>query len=432
MLNSGSFSGDCMSRTFLFGLVILPAFLYCQQDSMRLPVVSLEQLVGETLLRNPEIQAALHQMTVVAERVPQVRGLSDPELTYMREQMPGFRWPEAMMQKLELMQMFRFPSKVAAQTDLAQIQAEHAHHDHLEKINEVIGKLKSAYVELWYAQNAQVLSRENLRLLRQIAEIARTRYSVGSGPLQDALKASVEVGKAENQIVVLEQRERAAIAMIRAIVDRPPADTLGRAVLPEEPVFEASIDTLQTLALQLRPMLQHDSIVVEESRTMLALAKREYLPDLKVGVQYVTFPTGDFRGWSVIAGITLPFAPWTLAKASGRVEEATATVNRSTSAYRSSRSMVLASVRDLYAKVRSAQQRLRRYRTSLLPEARESLRASFTAYQTGKADFLMLIDADRMTIDLSMEALMARMEFEQALAELERAIGDDHIAAIMN
>lgn len=421
-----------MSRTFLFGLIFLPAFLYCQQDSIHLPVVPLELLVDEALQRNPEIQAALHQMSVVAERVPQVRGLPDPELTYMRELMPGFNWSEAMMQKIELMQMFRFPSKVAAQTDLAQIQAEHAHHDHLEKINEVIGKLKSAYVELWYAQNAESLSRDNLRLLRQIAEIARTRYSVGSGPLQDALKASVEVGKAENQLAVLDQRERAAIAMIRAILDRPAADTLGRAVLPDEPVFTPSIDTLQALALRLRPMLQHDSMVVEESRTMLSLANREYLPDFRVGVQYVTFPTGDFRGWSVIAGITLPFAPWTLGKASGRVEEATATVNRSASAYRSSRSMVLASVRDLYSRVRSAQQRLRRYRISLLPEARESLRASFTAYQTGKADYLMMIDASRMSIDLSMEALMARMEFEQALAELERAVGDDHIAAILN
>jgi outer membrane protein TolC len=421
-----------MSRTLLLGLILLPAFLHCQPDSIHLPVVPLEQLVDEALLRNPEIQAALHQMSVVAERVPQVRGLPDPELTYMREQMPGFHWSEAMMQKLELMQMIRFPSKVAAQTDLAQIQAEHAHHDHLEKINEVIGKLKTAYVELWYAQKAQVLGRENLLLLQQLAEIARTRYSVGSGPLQDALKASVEVGKAENQLAVLAQRERGAIAMIRAFVDRPPADTLGRAVLSEVPVFTPTIDTLQALALQLRPMLQHDSMVVEESRTMLSLAKREYLPDLKLGVQYVTFPAGDFHGWSVVAGITLPFAPWTLGKASGRVEEATATVNRSASAYRSSRSMVLASVRDLYARVQSAQQRIRRYRTSLLPEARESLRASFTAYQTGKADYLMMIDANRMYIDLSMEALMARMEFEQALAELERAVGDDHIAAIMN
>ncbi len=421
-----------MSRTLLLGLILLPAFLHCQPDSIHPPVVPLEQLVDEALLRNSEIQAALHQMSVMAERVPQVRGLPDPELTYMREQMPGFRWSEAMMQKLELMQMIRFPSKVAAQTDLAQIQAEHAHHDHLEKINEVIGKLKTAYVELWYAQKVQALSRENLLLLQQLAEIARTRYSVGSGPLQDALKASVEVGRAENQLAVLAQRERGAIAMIRAFVDRPPADTLGRAVLSEVPVFTPSIDTLQALALQLRPMLQHDSMVVEESRTMLSLARREYLPDLKLGVQYVTFPAGDFRGWSVVAGITLPFAPWTLGKASGRVEEATATVNRSASAYRSSRSMVLASIRDLYARVQSAQQRIRRYRTSLLPEARESLRASFTAYQTGKADYLMMIDANRMYIDLSMEALMARMEFEQSLAELERAVGDDHIAAIMN
>ncbi|MBM2842105.1 MAG: czcC, partial [Bacteroidetes bacterium] len=178
--------------------------------------------------------------------------------------------------------------------------------------------------------------------------------------------------------------------MLMAILNRQPNDTLGVAALFDNVVFRATLDTLQQLALQSRPMLLHDSLMVEESRAMLSLSKREYLPDIKLGVQYVTVPVGDFRGWGISAGITLPFAPWTLGKASSRVEEATATISKSSAALNASRNMVMSNVKDLYFRAQSARRQLDSYRTVILPQAQQSLKASITAYQNGRTDFLML------------------------------------------
>ncbi len=394
------------------------------------PVVDLDSLVTEALGNNQEIRAAVRQMVVMDARAVQAGSVDDPVFTFMREEMPQFNWSEAQMQRLELMQMLPLPMKLSARREVADIVAEHAHHDHLEKTNEIIAKLKSAYAELWYSQRTVAILEESRRLLGQFAEIAKTKFSVGAVPQQDVLKAMVEIGKLDNQIQTLRQEQSVAKSMLMAILNRNPQDTLGTAILPDTVIFTPNPDSLVALALQYRPMLLHDSLGVEEGRAMQTLARREYLPDLKLGLQYVTEPVGTLRGWSVIAGVSIPFAPWTLGKASARVEEADANFERAVASYHASRDMIVATVQEMYTKASSHARQVRTYRQSILPLAEQSLKASLTAYQNGTSDFLMLIDAHRMLLDLRMESLMQRMEFEQSVAELERAVGITGIATM--
>ncbi len=409
--------------------MMIPAFVAGQQQPAG-STLNLSDLVSEALRNNPELLASMHEVDAAHERVHQAGALDDPELMYMQEGFPGLRFNEAMFSRIELSQMIRFPSKLSAETEIAEIDVEHSHHNRGEKELQVIEDLKSAYFELWYAQRAISLNRENARLLQQFVAIAKTKFGVGDAALQDVLKASVELAKLENQATVLHQQEKSAKAMLAAILNRQPGDTLGTATLTEQFTFTPTLDTLQRIALEARPMLQHDSSMVEESRAMLSLSKSEYLPDIKLAVQYMTAPIGDFRGWAVSAGITLPFAPWTLRKADSRVDEATATIAKSQETYLASRNMVLSNIAADYARIQSAQHQLNSYRAVILPQARMSLKASMTAYQTAGTDFLMLIDAYRTLVDLTMESLMVRMQFEQAVAELERQVGVQNIAGI--
>lgn len=53
-------------------------------------------LVEESLDRNPEIEAARRQMEVMGAKTTQEASLPPPELIFMREGMPSFRYSEAM------------------------------------------------------------------------------------------------------------------------------------------------------------------------------------------------------------------------------------------------------------------------------------------------------------------------------------------------
>ena len=385
--------------------------------------MSLDSLLLEAVRANPEIHSALSQAEVMEARIRQAGVLDDPEFTYMRELMPGFNWNEAQMQRLELMQMIRFPSKLTRADEIATLQAyeEHAMHD--ERTNDVLASVKTGYYDLWLAQQMGILNGESIRLVEQIVSAARTRYAVGSAGMQDVLKGTVELTRARNDGIVARQQELSAKAMLMALLNRQPGDSLGTASLSAEPARSPSLDTLQYLAVLLRPMVRRDSIAVDEGRTMLSLAHSEYLPDFKLTLQYVTEPTGSFRGWSVFAGISLPFAPWTLARSGGRVEEAEATLRKSVSGYQASRTTVVAEVQDTYYRVESAKEQFVNFRDSILPQAQQALLASMAEYQTGKTDILMLLDACRTYLDLRKEALMARMQFEHLRAALEHAVG---------
>jgi outer membrane protein, heavy metal efflux system len=385
--------------------------------------VRLSDLVREALTNNRDMEAAELLRDAAEARVSQAGALDDPELTYMREEMPGFRWNEAQMQKVELMQMFRFPTKLSTQVEIADIAAEHLHHEHMEVANEVLAKLRSMYAELWYAQEAIKVNRENGRLLQRFTQIAQTRYGLGSAPQQDVLKSYVEMAKLDNELLQLRQQELTAKAMLQSLTNRQSRDTLGVAVLGTEMKSLLDADTLQGLALRFRGMLLHDSLSVLEGDARVSLAKSEFIPDFKLGIQYVSIPDHNFRGWSVTAGITLPFAPWTLGKANSRIEEAEIMTKSAHAKFAGTRNMILASVRELSYKADALKKQLHHYSRVIVPQSRQALQASLMAYQTGKMDYLMLVDSYRMLAMLSMEQLMLRMQYEQTLAELIRTVG---------
>ncbi|MBF8249095.1 MAG: hypothetical protein HW374_1895 [Bacteroidetes bacterium] len=383
----------------------------------------LQFLVIEALTRNPEVAAATIQMRVAERRIPQASALDDPQLIFKLMEIPGTNFNQATYANVELMQMIRFPTKLSKQRDIAVVQAEHAHHDHIEKELEIVARLKSIYAMLQYARAALVLNQENQKLLEQIQSVATTQYSVGKASQQEVLKASVELAKLRAEEASLQQEVITAESMMKALLNRPATAPIGELeILPVEPLRQP-LDTLLHYAAVNRPMLIHDSLTVVESGLNLDLMQQEYLPDLKFSVEYVRMPVVMENRWSFNAGITIPFAPWTLSKASSRVEEAEAQTLVQQSNLQWSRRMVDALIREAYAKVKAAEFEVNTYEKTILPQSEQSVRAQLTEYQTGKTAFIMLLDSYRMLRMSKTDAAMARMKHTRALATLERNVG---------
>ena len=380
-------------------------------------------LVEESLDRNPEIESARQQMAVMGAKVPQEASLPPPELIFMREGMPSFRYSEAMFSRIEIMQMLQYPAKISTRREIAEINADHAHHDHMEKEFDVLYRLKSAYAELWYLQQSIALTRRNGDLLLDALAVVRVRYGAGSAGEEAVLKASLESARNDNLVVSLRQRELAMKSMIMAILDRPDGDTLGIAVMPDSLVLNVSLDTLIARGMEYRPMLQHDSLAVVEQKALLSAARQEYIPDLRIGLQYMTAPMTGFNGWTVTAGITLPFAPWALGARSGKIDESEAGISRAAAALAASRAMVRAEIRDRYSRAVADRQQVEMYRATMLPRAERALQSALAAYRSGRGDLLMVLDSCRMLSDLTMEALMLRMDFARSIAGIEQEIG---------
>lgn len=405
---------------FLFSSVLL---LSSFASAQTVEAEDLQFLIIEAMQKNPRIAADVARMELMERRIPQASALDDPQFTYKLMEFPGTRFSEPVYQNFELMQMIMFPTKLSTKKAIAKIQAEHAHHDHLETILDVTSQVKVAYAMLWAARTRLAINQENQRLLQQILQAAQTQYAVGNVTLQDVLKTNIELAKQKSQEAAIQQEIAAAESMLRALLLRPTDVPIGPIHLDAlEPITQTP-ETFIAYAFANRPMLLHDSLSVVEGDLMVSLMKQEYLPDFRVSLERVTMPTIGMKSWTVMAGISIPFAPWTLSKASARVQEATAERAMRTSMFTSSKSMVEADIRKTYASVKALEVQVQSFERTIIPQTQQSLQALLAEYQTGKTNYLMLIDGFRMYEEMKMEATMARMNYEQERAKLERATG---------
>jgi cobalt-zinc-cadmium efflux system outer membrane protein len=409
-----------MKLFLFFSLVfVLIRFSYGQEQTCE----ELQALINEAIQQNPEIAAEQSRVEMMQERIPQAGVLADPEFTFKQMEFPGWRFNEAMYQNFELMQMIIFPSKLSTQKDMASAATNSARWGHTAKIVEIIARVRTAYAMLWDARTRLAINIENQQLLDQILRTAQTQYSVGQASQQDVLKTSMELAKARSDETVVRQEIVSAESMLHAILNRPNNIPIGLVTLDSLSTIHISLTTLLRYSFNHHPMLLQDSLNIVESDLMVSMAHQEYIPDFKISVERVTQPMIGMNTWTIMAGITLPFAPWSLSKASARVQEAQADRSMRQSMQQANRNMVEANIRESFTRVKAYETQVQSFEQTILPLSTQSLQSSLVEYQSGRTSYLMLLDAFRMNQDMRMEATMARMNYEKEFANLQQQVG---------
>jgi outer membrane protein, heavy metal efflux system len=409
-----------MKLFIFFSLVFLLVSLTYGQEQKR---EELQALIDEAIKQNPEIAAEQSRAEMMQERIPQVGALADPEFTYTLMQFPGTQFGQAMYQNFGLMQMIMFPTKLSTRKDIASVDATSAQWGHTAKIVEIASLVRSAYAMLWDARTRLAINIENQHLLEQILRTAQTQYSVGQASQQDILKTSVELAKARSDEAFIRQEIVSAESMLHAFLNRPNNVPIGLVMLDSLIPIQHSLAALLLYSSGHHPMLSQDSLNIVESDLMVSMAHQEYIPDFKISVERVTQPLIGVNTWTVMAGITLPFAPWSLSKASARVQEAQADRSMRQSMLQANRNMIEATIRESFARVKAYETRVQSFEQTILPQSAQSLQSSMTEYQSGRTSYLMLLDAFRINQDMRMEAAMARMNYEKEFANLQQQVG---------
>ena len=87
------------------------------------------------------------------------------------------------------------------------------------------------------------------------------------------------------------------------------------------------------------------------------------------------------------------------------------------------RNMIASQVKDALARVASSQAQVDLIKNTIIPQARQTMQSALSGYQSGKGDFLMLIDTQKMLLMAQQDYHMAVMSLITNQANLERAIG---------
>ncbi|MDE3243861.1 MAG: TolC family protein [Nitrospirota bacterium] len=384
---------------------------------------SLSDLVREGLARNPEIQAARQQWEAASQRIPQARSLDDPSLQVQWWNTPeSFNLGRAQNTIIGLSQKFPFPGKLALKEEVASRSAEMTEQALHAKERELTARLKQAYYDLFFAHKAIQIHHEQLDLLTQFVEIATAKFRTGKGSQVEVLKAQVELSTLYQQLPVLEQQRDTVQAKLNTLLDRDPRRPLEPPQGPREGRFDKDLEDLYQMATNTRPELKAADLAIQRHEHSRALALRQYYPDLNLTVErFQNYQTND--GFGAMVSLNLPFAFWTKPKYDAAVQEAAAAVAAARADLHTLGNVTRFQIRDLLAKIRASWEVAVLYRTTVLPQAEQSVEAARAGYRTGKTAFLDLIDADRSLREFQLAYHRALVDREQRLAELEQVVG---------
>jgi cobalt-zinc-cadmium efflux system outer membrane protein len=219
-----------------------------------------------------------------------------------------------------------------------------------------------------------------------------------------------------------QERVRMAEARLNVLLARDPGTPVGPLVEPREDLVLPSLETLQRLAVDRQPDLLMARAEISRAEAAIDLAKTERKPDYLLRGGYMLMP-GDAGAFTASVGITWPNAPWSKARVPLAAEQARLNRNAAQARLDAAMNSVRLEVAEAHIRVRSAAERASLLRTSLVPQAAQALDVARVGYQSGRGDFLDIVDTQRTRAEVRLGYYRALADLEQARADLERAVG---------
>jgi len=380
---------------------------------------------------NPSLARANAMAAAAAHRIRPAGSLDDPRFTYDMSNIPtgdfDFNSTALSGHQLGLRQKLPVPGLLGKRLNAAKSGAEAVQllAEHQQIL--IDAAVESAWAELAFAQRAIGITNRNIALLRQLASTAESRYRVGNGLQQDVLRAQVELTALLRERLGRDEAIANAEATLIALLDLP-----GESQLPMTDALQSSRDLpglppiLERLGTN-HARLRSSEKRVDEARLRIRVAELEGLPDFDIGVGYRvrTNVAGDpVNGDDFIsAGVTIRL-PVDRSKWRPRVAERRAMLRGAKAELRGIRANLIAQTRAAHAALVRARSEESLLATGLVPQARQSLAASRSAYEVGRIEFLSLLDSQVRLLGAELRLVRARADIRLAYAALEIASGE--------
>ncbi len=384
--------------------------------------LSLPALVSEVERRNPSLQAAEAAWGAASERYPQVVALDDPILQSMFA--PGSFSSNSGVQAsyfVGIAQKVPWFGKRALRGQAAQAEADAASFDTQDVRLRLVEATRLAFFDYYLVRRDLELNAANFDAVERFRGTASTKFESNQVTQQDVLQADVELGLLKTRRVELKQNEKVAVARINTLLHREPqlplpSPPMGLEVSDELP----DVGSLRQLALEQRPDLAAQVLRIAAEQAALALAMKEYYPDVELMGRYDQFWTDVSQRSQVGMYVNIPINQ---SRRKAAVAEAMFRVNRMQAEYDAQVDRIRNEVQAAHARLEGSLETVRLYVDTILPNAQANVESANAGYIATKVDFLRLVEAQRQLIELQEKHQEALAEYHRRQAELERVVG---------
>ena len=286
-------------------------------------------------------------------------------------------------------------------------------------IAEVQADLRRAFIARVIAENRFTLLTDMQMLAQRARDAAQARFDAGGVPRLEVVQAQLALADAENQATAARGTVDATRATLNAVLALPldaptPIDTS----LDIEPAL--SVETVVARARQSSAELLAIDRRIDEQRARVALAHALRTPDVTPEAALTRRAQPEFdTGWRAAIAVSIPV--FTTHAAGVRVEDAT--LAQLTSEREATAARISGEVTAAAAVAESQRLQFVRYRDEIVPQALELERMAEDAYRLGQTNIAAYLQAVQSSRDVRLRSIQAAADLQNAIADLERAIG---------
>ncbi len=389
---------------------------------------NLAGLIQVALEQNSEILAARSRAAESNEKIRQAGSLPDPRLgfEYYLQSIETRTGPQEAI--ISLNQSIPWPGRLSLDKKIKQNEADIAVAVMVDTSFSVVRRVKEAYVEFGYLQQAHKITGHILELMNYLEGIAHTNYSSGKASYTDVLKIQIEIDKLENRQRSLEDSTAPIRVQLNSLLgtDRNMARRQPDALLTV--TLDKQEDEIYSLAEANSPKILAGRHKVARNQHSLGVADQGFYPDFNLSIRTILTGEAEFgtppdSGRDpVIAGLTVNL-PVFFERRNGEIAEKQASVRTARNELEQARYSLEMQIESTLFRYRDAQRLLELYSESLIPKVRQELDVALEAFQGGQYSILELIDAEKNWLNFELARIRAQADMTIQVARLEELAG---------
>jgi len=394
-----------------------------------------DSLVARALAMNPSIRVAEARLAAARARIGPAGAWPDPMLMAGIQNFPlsasnasagmSSGTEPMTMKMLGVSQTIPYPGKTSLASRVARAEAEGAEARSAMARREVRREVLDAYYDLVTARMLLGIVERQRQLAEGILPATEARYVAGGGAQSDVLKARTELSLLVQERNTAVQEERAALARLNAVLDQASTTSITADSLRQQLVSIPALpplDSIEALATRTNPRLLERRAVIAMQGAQSELARRAYLPDFDVSLQY---GQRDRLPDMITATISVPIPVQRGRKQSAEARAARFDLNAAEAELRAEENAIRSDVARVYSVIERHRANLALLDRAILPQARATFASASATYQSGRSELLEVLDALRAVFAIETMRVRTLADYAKSLAELETLVGQE-------
>lgn len=395
---------------YVFLLFIsFPQLVFGQEDLNRYLETAAEN--------NPELQAKFNEYMAALEVVPQAKALPDPQIAFAYFVSPVETRMGPQEFKISASQFFPWFGTLAAKEDAAIEVAKSKYEIFEETKSKLFKDVKAEYYNLYFNQKSIHIILDNMDLLQSIQKMATIKVEAGLVSMADEYRVQMEMNDLENQLANLKDKQWVLETSFRNLLN---VNNDVAIILPGD-LWRTDFPVTKQAALDSIQAKNHQLLQLEFKQTALEFkkeaAKREGMPDFKIGLDYIFIGEGEnnLSGKNAFVfptvGITIPLYR---KKYKAMVQEVVYLESANENAKQSKSNKLETLFENAWKDYLDAERRIG-LNERQLELARKSLKILESEYATANSNFEEILRMER-------KVLTYNLELEKAIADKQAAI----------